>query len=73
MLLSYTDELEAKVRELDDLRANERNLVERDRFNGVCLELENALEREKKAQRILVDQNDKLQVSIYVAEYAMHK
>ena len=54
--------LEEKVKEIDELRANERNLVERDRFNGVCLELENALEREKKAQRILLDQSDKLQV-----------
>jgi len=55
------NELEEKVKEIDELRANERNLVERERFNGVCLELENALEREKKAQRILLDQSDKLQ------------
>ena len=51
-------------KEMKTLKEKEKSLVSRGRFEGVCSELNSALDREKKAQKLLREQNAKLQVSI---------
>ncbi|CAK8694709.1 unnamed protein product [Clavelina lepadiformis] len=54
-------ELEKKEEKMKKLKEKEKELVARGRFDGVCAELSAALEREKRAQGLLHEQNDKLQ------------
>ena len=44
------------------MKEKEKELVSRARFDGVCSELTSALQREKRAQKLLREQNAKLQV-----------
>nr|XP_039271478.1 coiled-coil domain-containing protein 171-like isoform X1 [Styela clava] len=54
-------DLEIATDEIKLLRDRENHLVSRKRFDGVCSELNAALEREQQAQKLLHEQNTKLQ------------
>jgi len=56
-------ELEKKREEVKQVKAKERQLIPRSRFEGVCAELNAALDREKRAQKLLREQNEQLHVS----------
>ena len=58
----FLDELQKRNKEIKVMKDKEKESVARSRFEGVCSELNSALEREKKAQRLLREQNVKLQV-----------
>lgn len=46
---------------MKDFKTRESQLIPKKRFDGVCVELNAALEREQQAQKLLHEQNDKLQ------------
>ncbi|XP_078484807.1 coiled-coil domain-containing protein 171-like [Ciona intestinalis] len=60
-LKNYKSEVEKQSDEIQGFKDRERALVARSRFDGVCTELNAALEREKRAQKLLHEQNSKLQ------------
>lgn len=62
--ISISGELGAANEEVRSLRARENLLVSKKGFDGVCIELNAALEREQQAQKLLHEQNAKLQVSM---------
>nr|CAB3228261.1 coiled-coil domain-containing protein 171-like [Phallusia mammillata] len=54
-------ELTESNMEMQKLKDKERHLVSRSRFEGVCSELKSAMERERRAQKLLHEQNAQLQ------------